>query len=348
MSNRKCPNCQLVNWGDAEQCKRCAYPLTAEHATDGAYAPGDLGAQQGASGSAYAQGEAPDAGAPFTGYAAESPPYVAPFNDVGTALSQAWQFYTSNFVLIAKLVLFAAIPFALGQAAMAYRLQTAGSWDFSAILNAVVFSIVRWSLIPATVIYAVLQVRRTGHAPGVGESYRWGASRWLRVTLALLLTWLGCMGILVPAFILMGLGVGARSTGFMGLAMLVLVILFIPLIYVSLGFSLVTPVAALEHKWPLDALTRSWQLTKGVRGRIFGALFVTGFALMVVGIVVGLSVGVAFGLLVSPYIASALSQIITEVAGQLMTVTLLVIYLGLLPAGEQRATVDALGTPAQD
>jgi hypothetical protein len=344
MSNRKCPNCQLVNWGDAEQCQRCAYPLTDEHATDdGAYAPGDLGAQQGASGSAYAQGEAPDAGAPFTGYAAEPPSYVAPFSDVGTALSQAWQLYTTNFVLIAKLVLFAAIPFALGQAALAYRLQTAGAWDFSAILNTVVFSIVRWSLIPAAVIYAVLQVRRTGHAPGVGESYRWGASRWLRVSLALLLTWLVCMGTLVPAFILMGLGVGTRSAGFMGLAMLVFVVLFIALTYVSLGFSLVTPVAALEHKWPLDALTRSWQLTKGVRGRIFGALFVIGIAPMVVGIVVGL----AFGLLVSPYVASALSEIITEVVGQLMTITVLVIYLGLLPAGEQRHMVDALGAPTQ-
>jgi hypothetical protein len=348
MSNRKCPNCQLVNWGDAEQCKRCAYPLTAEHAIDDAYAPGDLGAQQSASGSAYAQGEAPDAGAPFTGYAAEPPLYVVPFSDVGTALSQAWQLYTSNFVLIAKLVLFAAIPFALGQAALAYRLQTTGTWDFSAILNTVIFSIVRWSLIPATVIYAVLQVRRTGHAPGVGESYRWAASRWLRITLALLLTWLGCMGILIPVFILMGLGAGAGSAGFMGLAMLVFVVLLIPLIYVSIGFSLVTPVAALEHKWPFDALTRSWQLTKGVRGPIFGALFVIGIALMVVKIVVGVSVGVAFGLLVSPYLASALSEIITEVVGQLMTVAVLVIYLGLLPAGEQRHTVDALGAPAQD
>jgi membrane-anchored glycerophosphoryl diester phosphodiesterase (GDPDase) len=134
----------------------------------------------------------------------------------------------------------------------------------------------------------------------------------------------------------------------MGLAMLVFVVLLIPLIYVSIGFSLVTPVAALEHKWPFDALTRSWQLTKGVRGPIFGALFVIGIALMVVKIVVGVSVGVAFGLLVSPYLASALSEIITEVVGQLMTVAVLVIYLGLLPAGEQRHTVDALGAPAQD
>ena len=45
MNNRKCPNCQLVNWADAAQCERCGYPLTAENANASAYAAGDLAVQ---------------------------------------------------------------------------------------------------------------------------------------------------------------------------------------------------------------------------------------------------------------------------------------------------------------
>src|SRR2546423_6388275 len=135
MNNRKCPNCQLVNWAEAEQCKRCGYPLTDEHNVADAYTPGDYGAQAGATSAPYAPGEAPGVGAsPSYTYDAEFAPYIAPFNDVGSALSQAWNIYRNNFVLIAKLVLFAAIPFALGGAAMAYRLGP-GTREVSSVWN---------------------------------------------------------------------------------------------------------------------------------------------------------------------------------------------------------------------
>ena len=350
MNNRKCPNCNLINLGAAAQCERCGYPLTDEHAAAGAYTPGDLGAQPGAPTSAYAPGEAPGASAEQTSTQHDTglpAPYVAPFSDVGTALGQAWNLYTKNFMLIAKLVLFAAIPFALGQAAMAYRLQTDGGWAFSSGLNVAVFTLVRWSLIPPTIIYAVLQVLRTGVAPGVGESYRWGAGRWLRVTLGLLLAWLASFGPMALMGILLAAGAIAQSTALLGLAFLAFLVMLIPCVLLSLGFSLVTPVVALEYKWPLDALTRSWQLTKGVRWRIFGTMFVMGLLVAIVGLVIGLALGGIFGLFGSPFVAGAISEVATEVIGQIMTVTLLVIYLGLLAPDEQRHTVDALGAPAQ-
>src|SRR5437588_786131 len=142
MNNRKCPNCQLINRGDAAQCERCGSPLTDEHNMSDAYAPGDLGAQSGAASEPYTQGEAPG-------------------------------------------------------------------------------------------------------AAGIGESYRWGASRWLRVTLGLVLAWLAAFSPMLLAGIFVGMGAAAQSSALMAVAFLSFLVLLIPCIIVSLGFSLVTPVAAL-------------------------------------------------------------------------------------------------------
>src|SRR5213075_140299 len=131
------------------------------------------------------------------------------------------------------------------------------------------FAIVRWSLIPPTVIYAVLKVLRTGAAPSIGESYRWGASRWVRVTLALLLATLASFGPLALAGIPLGIGLTTHSAAPIGVGILLFFVALVPCVMLSLGFSLVTPIAAIEHKWPVEALTQSWRMTKGVRGRIF-------------------------------------------------------------------------------
>jgi len=266
---------------------------------------------------------------------------VPPFNDVGAALNQTLSIYKNNFLLIAKLVLFAAIPFALGQAALIYRLNTGDPSGMAVMgLNYIIFAIVRWSLIPPTVIYAVLKVLRTGTAPGIGESYRWGASRWVRVSLSLLLASLASFGLIALAFIPLGIGFAVHSAAMMGLTLLLFFVLFIPCIIISLGFSLVTPVAAIEHKWPLDALSQSWQMTKGMRGRIFGIMFVLGLLAAFVGGGLGL-IGALGGMLISPLLGNAISQVISEVFGQVMTVAALVIYLGLLSPTEQQQKVDA-------
>jgi hypothetical protein len=349
MNNRKCPNCQLVNWADAAQCKRCGFPLTEENAVSSSYAVGDLAMQDVAAAPESVPvalpADAPLAFAPIyepmPGAAAEVGSLVRPFSEVGTALNQTINIYKNNFLLIAKLVLFAAIPFALGQAALAYRLNANDPSGMAMMgFNFIVFAIVRWSLIPPTVLYAVLKVLRTGSAPSIGESYRWGASRWVRVSLSLLLATLASFGLMLLAFIPMGIGLASRSAAMIGLAGLLIFLLIIPCTIISLGFTLVTPIAAIEHKWPTDSLSESWQMTKGVRGRIFGVLFVLGLLVAFVGGGLGL-VGALGGMLISPLFGNVISQVISEVFGQIMTVAALVIYLGLLSPTEQQQKVDA-------
>src|SRR5437868_5052408 len=230
MNNRKCPNCKLVNWADAAQCERCGYPLTEENAVSSAYAAGDLAVQD----VAVAPESVPSALPPDVPAAHTPPVYeampgaatevgfiVQPFNDVGATLSQTLNIYKNNFLLIAKLVLFAAIPFALGQAALIYRLNTGDPSGMAVMgLNFIIFAIVRWSLIPPTVLYAVLKVLRTGNAPSIGESYRWGASRWVRVSLSLLLATLAAFGPMALAFIPMGIGFATHSAEMIGLTLL--------------------------------------------------------------------------------------------------------------------------------
>ena len=350
MNNRKCPNCKLVNWADAAQCERCGFPLTEENAQVSAYAAGDLAVQDVARAPesvpvAWPMDVPPTYAPPVyetvPGAAVEVGALVQPFSDVGTALSQSFSIYKNNFLLLAKLVLFAAIPFALGQAALIYRLNTGDPSGMTVMgLNYLIFTIVRWSLIPPTVIYAVLKVLRTGRAPSIGESYRWGASRWVRVSLSLLLATLASFGLMLLAFIPMGIGFATHSAAMIGVTLLLFFILIIPCVIISLGFALGTPVAAIEHKWPVEALTQSWRMTKGMRGRIFGTMFVLGLFVAFVGGGLGL-VSALGGMLISPLLGNVISQVISEVFGQIMTVATLVIYLGLLSPTEQQQKVDA-------
>ncbi len=341
MSSRKCPNCQLVNWNDVAQCARCAFPLTEDGAATGAYAPGDL-ASQAASGAqqrgpaqyadapqSFAPGEATAAdmasasvgafGGDLFAYELAVAPRVAPFTDVTTGLNQAWAIYRQNFALIAKLVLFAAIPFALGQAALIYGIQDHGGSAPAYALNVLIFLFVRWSLIPPAVIYAVTKKWSTGVAPGIGESYQWAAGRWTRVMSVLLvsglLTFLGMLLLIVPGIIL------------------------------SVMFALVLPVTLFEPTFGFDdVLRRSEQLTKGVRWPIFWSiLLISIFASIGGGIVGAVFVGVAiFAGPTAMVLANATNVIASEVLSQLAVILALTIYLGRLTPGEQAHAINSL------
>lgn len=342
-SNCKCPNCQLVNWADAAQCIRCGYPLSAEGVAAAAYAPSDLAVQaEGGAAQAFeptqyapaaqsfAPGEAADTFAQAQdmpdAYAAgevEHEPRVAPFTGVGAGLNQAWTIYTQNFALIAKLVLFAAIPFALGQAALAYRMRGSGSIVAFA-LNTLIFMLVRWSLIPSAVIYAVTRKWTTGIAPGIGESYQWAAGRWGRLICVLLISSL--------------LTIGGT------------LLLIVPGIILSVMFSLVVPVALFEPTLKQDrVLGRSAELTKGVRWPIFWSiLLISIFASIGGGIVTAVFAGIAAVVPGVMVLVNAANVVISEVLSQLGVVLALTIYLGRLTAREQEQALGSLaGTPPQ-
>lgn len=66
-----------------------------------------------------------------------------------------------------------------------------------------------------------------------------------------------------------------------------LVLLIIPGIFLLLVFWLAVPVAAIERVYPLKAMARSAELTKGYRGKLFGLFVIYVVASLVVGAIVG-------------------------------------------------------------
>ena len=91
------------------------------------------------------------------------------------------------------------------------------------------------------------------------------------------------------------LAMGARVLPFTLLASLVaglavwfgLLLLLIPGVLFMLMFWLAVPVAAIEREYPLKALKRSAELTKGHRGKLFGLFLLWILAGVVLGAIVG-------------------------------------------------------------
>jgi Membrane domain of glycerophosphoryl diester phosphodiesterase len=65
-------------------------------------------------------------------------------------------------------------------------------------------------------------------------------------------------------------------------------LLFIPAIYVALGFFAVTPVVLLEGKGASAALDRSWQLARGARWKIFGTWVIVAVIVIVASVAASL------------------------------------------------------------
>lgn len=60
------------------------------------------------------------------------------------------------------------------------------------------------------------------------------------------------------------------------LSVLAAVALIFPMFIVSMGLSMVTPIIVTEKMGPIDGMKRSWALTKGKKGHLFGLFFVAG------------------------------------------------------------------------
>ncbi|MES2302769.1 MAG: glycerophosphoryl diester phosphodiesterase membrane domain-containing protein [Pseudomonadota bacterium] len=110
---------------------------------------------------------------------------------------------------------------------------------------------------------------------------------------------------------------GAAMTGVQAIAALVILAAFVAMIWCSLRMALVAPVLAIEaERNPVQALRRSWELTRSNSGRLLGFFVlaglvfavVYGLAMMLVGVVLVLTTGGEVQHVLTAAISSAITS----------------------------------------
>ena len=229
----------------------------------------------------------------------ETMPAIGTFSGIGDVLSPTFQLFKNNFWLITKIVLVLVAPFDIFQTLSLGTKPPEWQNVFAIFLLGALCK----ALVAPSMIYALVTVMRTGVAPSLNESYRWGLSR---------------MGKLIPAVFMVWV-----------LVALGMICLIIPGLILSVAFSLVYPIATLENLGPVEILKRSFGLTKGSRWNIFWASVVLGLLVLLLNIpaiVVG-AVFAAGGIAFWP--VQVVLAMFNDILGEATTVLSLVIYLSL-------------------
>ncbi len=168
---------------------------------------------------------------------------------------------------------------------------------------------------------ALLTLLTDTSRPTVGEAIKLGARGLLPYIGAAIIMALG-------AAVVIGVPIGLLST-LGGPAVAIAVLIAFPLIiYIAIKFSLYTAVIAIEREYnPINALKRSWQLTKGNSFRLLLFLFLLFLALGVVSLVLTLVTGTIFAAL-----GGTIEQIGNGFIAALMSAVLGAVFLAVFAA----------------
>lgn len=181
--------------------------------------------------------------------------------------------------------------------------------SFTAVYSGIWWQIVLVSLLSAVGMLALLALLTARNRPTVGEALKTGAIYLLPYVGAQIL-----VGLIVVLLVLVPIIAGSAAGPTAGV--LIGLIAIVALLYINTKFSLTVPVIVSEETMnPVNALTRSWTLTKGnsVRLLLFYALLLVAFVVvaMVIGIVGGvfaLVLGTEGGLIANSIIGAALNM----------------------------------------
>ena len=306
MSPINCAKCGCLNGSGADDCERCGTPLGATGATGAAGANAHGAPLASYAAPALAAGRLP-IDFPFT-----------PFQSVGDALNPTFRLYRDNYLLVGKITLAATLPLMVAQ----YALTALGeTWGWGPSLFMSLASISVNSLTEGALIYAVVELLRTGASPSLRDAYAWGLWKWGKMFLCMLL-----MNILT-------------RFGF--------VLLVVPGIILSLMFAVAIPVVAIENRGPVAALERSARLTKGNRVLILFTAVVLWLAVTVAtwltadyGVPTPGAGGASFFV---SFVYAGVNQILTSA----FAVLSLHLYLGIrADKGETVSIYDAVPAPA--
>lgn len=210
--------------------------------------------------------------------------------EFGEILDGALQLFRRHFGLFLKLslaVMWLPLAFSIYWRARFFGLATATPEQTAAVMQSQIIPFMLWGLVWGVLYGAgmllltagsirVISDSYLGRDPQFGDSLQFGVGK----IVPLFLVGLGKTLLLFLLLILSGVVIGLTGAAG-GLAVLLVFIEVIAavwlFIYVACGYMVTTPVVVLETlSSNFDAFGRSWELTKGARGRVFGLVFVAG------------------------------------------------------------------------
>jgi hypothetical protein len=210
--------------------------------------------------------------------------------EFGEILDGALQLFRRHFGLFLKLslaVMWLPLAFSIYWRARFFGLATATPEQTAAVMQSQIVPFMLWGLVWGVLYGAgmllltagsirVISDSYLGRDPQFGDSLQFGVGK----IVPLFLVGLGKTLLLFLLLILSGVVIGLTGAAG-GLAVLLVFIEVIAavwlFIYVACGYMVTTPVVVLETlSSNFDAFGRSWELTKGARGRVFGLVFVAG------------------------------------------------------------------------
>ena len=199
-------------------------------------------------------------------------------------------------------------------------LLAAATFVATAILNSVVTG--------GMTEYAVRRYR--GESVPVERSLRRGFDRFLSILGANFLLTLLTFGLIIlplllivsGAFLVGGSGDPGAAIALLCGGLVALAVGGIVALYLSIGLSLYAPAIMMESKTAVDGLRRSWQITKGHRWSLFGAIFIVG----ILALIITLAITLPAALLPGPVPTFAAGAIASGLVGSLSVILAGVAY----------------------
>jgi hypothetical protein len=229
--------------------------------------------------------------------------------EFGEILDGALQLFRRHFGLFLKLslaVMWLPLAFSIYWRARFFGLATATPEQTAAVMQSQIVPFALWGMVWGVLYGAgmllltagsirVISDSYLGREPQFGDSLQFGVGK----IVPLFLVGLGKTLLLFLLIILSGVVIGLTGVAG-GMAELLVFIEAIAavwlFIYVACGYMVTTPVVVLETlSSNFDAFGRSWELTKGARGRVFGLVFVAGLISSVLPALVLSAVGALIG-----------------------------------------------------
>lgn len=220
-------------------------------------------------------------------------------------LDRAIRLYREHFVLLVSIPLVAFVPMILLQIASQL------AWHTTQLVNLLQNGLVQ-ILVSSALVISISQVYLT-NPPTLGEAFRaamqrfgsaWGASMLVGLAIGLPTLALSCGAISI-----------AQSAGIW----LVLLIALPFAIFLGTRWSLILPSILLEHLGAQAGLSRSWALTEGVFGKVFGTSFLAGILIVMLSTLPQLAISYGLEMLAPNTEIGPLVEIILTQIGLILT-----------------------------
>lgn len=253
--------------------------------------------------------------------------------DMGKAWSDATALIGANrdvILIVAGVFVFlpnAVLAMFMPQSEELAAMQASGNADpqevlaqMTAYYGEIWWMFVLLGIVQAVGVLGLLTLLTDRSRPTVGEALGFGAKGLLPYIVAQILLSLGIVA-LGFALVMAGAAIHVGLAAVLGLVAVTLAI------YLWIKFSLLSPVIAIEKQMnPVEALRRSWQLTKGNSLRLFAFYLL----LFLVLIVLTLVAGIVFAMFALA--GQQVGEIVGALGGSLLNMITVVVMLAVLAA----------------